>query len=60
MLSSLAFVCIIETTNLISLGISDHKQETSVPLLSKHRSYACAYSPMVSHAVAQKITVQPL
>ena len=56
----IAFVHIIETTNLISLGINDHEQGPLVPLLSEHCCYACAYSPMVSHAVAQKITIQPL
>ena len=49
----LAFVHIID--NQI-----DHKQAPLVALLNKCRSYACVYARMVSHAISQKITIQPL
>ena len=38
----------------------NHKQGSLVPLLNKRCQYACVYSRMVSHAIAQKITIQPL
>ena len=60
MLSNLPFGHIIETTNLINLGINQHKQDPLVPLLGKSHTYACIYAPMISHAIAQKITIQPL
>ena len=60
MLSGSAFVHIIDTVNLISLAIIDHKQGRLVPLLNKFHSYACIYSHMVSHAIAQKITIHEL
>ena len=58
--STLAFIYIIETINLISLGKINHKLGALVILLSKCRSFTCIHAPMVRHAIAQKITIRPL